>query len=178
MSTSEASRFFGEGLPNVSHDPWPGKLIVIEGTDGTGRTTQINRLRTWLEVQGHGTVETGWCDAARTAEFSVHGTAGKIVSTGRPDRCTWYRPGSTTDEDAPLIAEEIDLSGYPQLNSHQHWAECIRNGTQPPLSNARTARHITEIMLAAQQSSRNGQTVEINSRVGATGSASALRDRR
>jgi len=35
-------------------------LIVIEGTDGVGRTTQIERLRNWLEVQGHGVVETGW----------------------------------------------------------------------------------------------------------------------
>ena len=37
-----------------------GKLIVIEGTDGVGRTAQIERLRNWLEVQGHGVVETGW----------------------------------------------------------------------------------------------------------------------
>ncbi len=33
---------------------------MIEGTDGVGRTTQIERLRNWLEVQGHGVVETGW----------------------------------------------------------------------------------------------------------------------
>ena len=35
-------------------------MIVIEGTDGVGRTTQIERLRNWLEIQGHGVVETGW----------------------------------------------------------------------------------------------------------------------
>ena len=33
---------------------------MIEGTDGVGRTTQIEGLRNWLEVQGHGGVETGW----------------------------------------------------------------------------------------------------------------------
>lgn len=37
-----------------------GKLIAIEGTDGVGRTTQVERLRNWLEIQGHGVVETGW----------------------------------------------------------------------------------------------------------------------
>ena len=33
---------------------------MIEGTDAVGRTTQIERLRNWLEIQGHGVVETGW----------------------------------------------------------------------------------------------------------------------
>ena len=37
-----------------------GKLVVIEGTDGVGRSAQIERLRSWLEIQGHGVVETGW----------------------------------------------------------------------------------------------------------------------
>lgn len=36
-----------------------GKLIVIEGTDGVGRTTQINLLKTWLEQQGRAVLETG-----------------------------------------------------------------------------------------------------------------------
>jgi dTMP kinase len=36
-----------------------GKLIVIEGTDGVGRTTQINLLKPWLEQQGHAVLETG-----------------------------------------------------------------------------------------------------------------------
>ena len=39
---------------------YPGKLIAIEGTDGVGRTTQIQLLREWLEVKGFGVVETGW----------------------------------------------------------------------------------------------------------------------
>jgi dTMP kinase len=36
-----------------------GKLIVIEGTDGAGRTTQINMLRPWLEQLGHAVLDTG-----------------------------------------------------------------------------------------------------------------------
>ena len=55
-------KFFGEGIPylEASSLNLKGKLIVIEGTDGVGRTTQVERLRNWLEVQGHGVVETGW----------------------------------------------------------------------------------------------------------------------
>jgi dTMP kinase len=36
-----------------------GKLIVIEGTDGAGRTTQINLLKPWLEEKGHAVLDTG-----------------------------------------------------------------------------------------------------------------------
>ena len=35
-----------------------GKLIVIEGTDGVGRSTQIRLLRPWLEQQGRAVLDT------------------------------------------------------------------------------------------------------------------------
>jgi dTMP kinase len=35
-------------------------LIVIEGTDGVGRSTQIELLRPWLELQGYAVSNTGW----------------------------------------------------------------------------------------------------------------------
>ncbi len=37
----------------------PGRLIVLEGTDGVGRSTQIALLRTWLESTGYAVVDTG-----------------------------------------------------------------------------------------------------------------------
>src|SRR5215213_5849842 len=57
---SQAGRYYGRGIPYLSIDGYPGKLIAIEGTDGVGRTTQILLLREWLEVKGYGVVETGW----------------------------------------------------------------------------------------------------------------------
>jgi dTMP kinase len=35
-----------------------GKLIVVEGTDGVGRSTQIRLLRPWLEQQGRAVLDT------------------------------------------------------------------------------------------------------------------------
>ncbi|MEX0704452.1 MAG: Gfo/Idh/MocA family oxidoreductase [Planctomycetales bacterium] len=110
-----------------------------------------------------GVAETGWCDAARTGEFSIHGTEGKLTSD--VETLTHWRPSSRVDEDAPPLVEPVDLADYPVENSHQHWADCIRRGVQPPLCNARAARHITEIMLAGVQSSRQGRTVEVRSRM-------------
>jgi dTMP kinase len=52
--------YYARGIPYLPIDGYPGKLIAIEGTDGVGRTTQIELLREWLEVKGYGVVETGW----------------------------------------------------------------------------------------------------------------------
>ena len=33
--------YYGHGLPYLSIDSYPGKIIAIEGTDGVGRSTQM-----------------------------------------------------------------------------------------------------------------------------------------
>ena len=52
-------RFYGTPLPGVELEPYPGKLIVIEGADGVGRSTHTALLRTWLESRGHAVLDTG-----------------------------------------------------------------------------------------------------------------------
>src|SRR5271154_7217337 len=40
--------------------PFPGKLIVIEGTDGVGRSTHCELLQNWLAIEGYGALTTEW----------------------------------------------------------------------------------------------------------------------
>jgi dTMP kinase len=50
---------YGKLLPGMKLGELGGKLIVLEGTDGAGRTTQINLLKPWLEELGHAVLDTG-----------------------------------------------------------------------------------------------------------------------
>lgn len=50
---------YGKQLLGMRLSDLAGKLIVIEGTDGAGRSTQINLLKPWLEELGHAVLDTG-----------------------------------------------------------------------------------------------------------------------
>jgi dTMP kinase len=53
-------RFYGEGLAGFDRrKALPGKLVVVEGTDGVGRSTQIALLREWVESKGYAVQSTG-----------------------------------------------------------------------------------------------------------------------
>jgi dTMP kinase len=56
--------FFGEGLAAVDLAELKGKLIVLEGTDGVGRSTHITLLKQWLENHGHAVLDTGMTRSA------------------------------------------------------------------------------------------------------------------
>ena len=51
---------FGQGIPGLVPGELPGWLIAIEGPDGVGRTTHVNRLRAHLEQLGYAVAETGF----------------------------------------------------------------------------------------------------------------------
>jgi dTMP kinase len=73
-------RFYGHGIPNVDLNRLAGKLIVVEGADGSGRSTQIARLRQWLEGCGHATVQVGLKRSTLVSEELNHAQNGNILS--------------------------------------------------------------------------------------------------
>jgi len=52
-------QFYGTPPPGADPASLGGKLIVIEGADGSGRSTQIAVLNDWMERKGHATVQVG-----------------------------------------------------------------------------------------------------------------------
>ena len=51
--------YYGAGFPYRPLKDLSGKLIVLEGTDGVGRSTQTLLLRQWLEAGGYAVSDTG-----------------------------------------------------------------------------------------------------------------------
>ena len=51
--------FFGEPLVGVDPSEITGNLVVIEGMDGSGRSTQIALLQEWLESEGFAVQTSG-----------------------------------------------------------------------------------------------------------------------
>src|SRR5213083_3439977 len=73
-------RYYGHGIPGVELGQLAGKLIVVEGADGSGRSTQIARLVEWLEGGGHATVQVGLKRSTLVSEELEQAQEGNILS--------------------------------------------------------------------------------------------------
>ena len=73
-------RFYGHGIPRVELDRLAGRLIVVEGADGSGRSTQIAMLVQWLEGCGHGTTQVGLKRSSLVSEELEQAQQGNILS--------------------------------------------------------------------------------------------------
>ncbi|MCB2214219.1 dTMP kinase [bacterium] len=49
-----------KGVVVLRENTTPGKLIIVEGTDGSGKSTQIDLLYKWLQAQGRSVYFSEW----------------------------------------------------------------------------------------------------------------------
>ena len=60
--------------------PYPGKLIVVEGIDGSGKSTQLSLLQKWLESQNFNTFFTEWNSSELVKETTRRGKKTKVLT--------------------------------------------------------------------------------------------------
>jgi len=74
-------RFYGKGLPGVDASQLSGALIVVEGSDGSGRSTQIALLKDWLEKRGYATENVGLSRSTLVSSELEKAKSGNILGT-------------------------------------------------------------------------------------------------
>jgi dTMP kinase len=105
-STSRPFRYMGHAMPYLPREGCTGRLIVIEGTDGVGRSTQAYMLKQWLEVQGYAVQETGWTRSKLVGQAITDAKEGH--SLHRLSYCLMY----ATD-----LADRLEYQIVPALRS-------------------------------------------------------------
>jgi len=99
-------QFLGHKMPYFPTDGCTGRLIVVEGTDGVGRSTQSFMLKQWLEVQGFAVMDTGWTRSKLVGQAITDAKTGHALH--RLTYCLMY----ATD-----LADRLEYQIIPALKS-------------------------------------------------------------
>jgi dTMP kinase len=59
---------------------FPGKLFVVEGIDGSGKSTQLNLLYQWLQSEGYGVVFSEWNSSPLVSDVTRRGKKKAMLS--------------------------------------------------------------------------------------------------
>lgn len=98
--------FYGEGLPGLEPGELKGRLIVLEGTDGVGRSTHTALLKRWLENNGHAVLDTAMTRSALAGKRLRRAKRGHIL--GATTMSLFY----TTD-----FADRLEKEMIPALRA-------------------------------------------------------------
>ena len=59
---------------------FPGKLFVVEGIDGSGKSTQLMLLHQWLQAEGYGTVFSEWNSSPLVRDTTKRGKKKQMLT--------------------------------------------------------------------------------------------------
>ncbi|GMV97775.1 MAG: thymidylate kinase [Phycisphaerae bacterium] len=65
--------------PLAPHD-YPGRLIIVEGIDGSGKSTQVRLLQRWLESAGYGVYFSEWNSADLVRRATKKGKKKRLLT--------------------------------------------------------------------------------------------------
>lgn len=66
--------------PETAAPPYPGKLVIVEGIDGSGKSTQLDLLRKWLTSKGYCAYFSAWNSSPLVRETTKFGKANRLLS--------------------------------------------------------------------------------------------------
>lgn len=79
-----ALRFRGDGRNNRSvvstSRSYTGKLIAVEGLDGSGKSTQIYLVKRWLELEGYRVFFTEWNSSVLVKKSTTRGKRSQLLT--------------------------------------------------------------------------------------------------
>jgi hypothetical protein len=58
----------------------PGRLFIVEGIDGSGKSTQLALLQKWLESEGYGTFFSEWNSSALVSGVTRRGKKKRMLT--------------------------------------------------------------------------------------------------
>jgi dTMP kinase len=72
------------GRLNLQRDNhhFPGRLFIVEGIDGSGKSTQLSLLHKWLESKGYGVVFSEWNSSPLVKDTTKLGKKKKMLTAG------------------------------------------------------------------------------------------------
>jgi len=103
---SKPIQWYGKGIPYLHDIHHKGKLIVIEGPDSSGRSSQISMLTTKLEADGHAVLNTGLKRSELVGEGILE--AKRNVSLGKKTLALFY---------AADFADQLEQKIIPALEA-------------------------------------------------------------
>jgi len=59
---------------------FPGKLFIVEGIDGSGKSTQLMLLHQWLQAEGYGTIFSEWNSSPLVKETTKRGKKKQMLT--------------------------------------------------------------------------------------------------
>jgi len=64
----------------TDYGPLPGKLVVVEGIDGSGKSTQLDLLRKWILSQGYSAYLSEWNSSPIVRSTTKYGKDNRLLS--------------------------------------------------------------------------------------------------
>ena len=59
---------------------FPGKLFVVEGIDGAGKSTQLLLLQQWLRAEGYGVLQSEWNSSPLVSNTTRRGKRKQLLT--------------------------------------------------------------------------------------------------